>query len=74
MTIQELIDRLMESGDEKFRKTATISIADIGGGVIENNLDVFDVKNSVKCVEIRLPCKSEHYGLYDYGNVADDWD
>lgn len=74
MTIQELIDRLMESGDEKFRKTATIGIADVGGSVIENDLDVFDVKNAVNHVEIRLPCKSEHYGLYDYGNAADDWD
>ena len=74
MTIQELIDRLMESGDEKFRKTATISIADVGGDLIEDDLDVFNVKNSVKCVGIRLPFKSGQYGLDNYGNGDDDWD
>ena len=73
MTIQELIDRLMESGDEKFRKTATISIADVGGDLIADDLDVFNVKNSVKCVEIRLPFKSGHYGLDDSEYDDDDW-
>lgn len=57
MTIQELIDRLMESGDENFRKAASIKISDVSGSVIDDNLSVFDVKDAANCVEIRLQHK-----------------
>ena len=55
MTINELIQRLQECGDEKFRDTAKVRIIDNSGDVIDEDIDVFDVKDGVKSVDIHIP-------------------
>ena len=55
MTINELIQRLQECGDEKFRDTAKVRIIDNNGDVVGEELNVFDVKDGVKSVDIHIP-------------------
>lgn len=55
MTINQLMERLSESGDEKWRNTARIRILDCRGNVLGENLDVFDVKDGVNSVDIHIP-------------------
>lgn len=55
MTIQELIDRLNEAGDEKWRNMAEVRILNHRGDVLGDELDVFDVKDGVKSVDIYIP-------------------
>lgn len=55
MTIQELIDRLNEAGDEKWRSVAEVRILNHRGDVLGDELDVFDVKDGVKSVDIYIP-------------------
>lgn len=55
MTINELIQRLQECGDEKFRDIAKVRIIDNSGDVVGEDLDVFDVKDGVKSVDIHIP-------------------
>ena len=55
MTINQLMERLSESGDEKWRNTAGIRILDCRGNVLGENLDVFDVKDGVNSVDIHIP-------------------
>lgn len=55
MTINELIKRLEESGDEKFRDFAEVRILDMGDHVLGSNLNLFDVKDGAKSVDIHIP-------------------
>ena len=55
MTISQLIDRLQECGDQKFRDTAEVVIEDEKGEVMGDAIDIFDVKDGVNCVAIRIP-------------------
>jgi hypothetical protein len=55
MTINELIQRLQECGDEKFRDTAKVRIIDNSGDVVGEDLDVFDVKDGANSVDIHIP-------------------
>ncbi len=55
MTINQLIERLRESGDEHWRNTAQIRILDMKGNLVSEELDVFDVKDGVKSVDIHIP-------------------
>ena len=55
MTINELIKRLEESGDEKFRDTAQVRIVGAWGSVIGENINIFDVKDGYNSVDIHIP-------------------
>ena len=55
MTINELIQRLQECGDEKFRDSAKVRIINASGDVIEDNIDEFDVKDGANSVDIHIP-------------------
>ncbi len=55
MTINQLIQRLSESGDEKWRETAQIRILDSRGNVLGEELDLFDVKDGVNSIDIHTP-------------------
>ena len=55
MTINELIQRLQECGDEKFRDTAKVRIIYSNGDVAVDDLDAFDVKDGVQSVDIHIP-------------------
>lgn len=55
MTINQLIQRLHESGDEHWRNTAQIRILDIKGNVIGDELNVFDIKDGLTSVDIHIP-------------------
>lgn len=50
MTIQQLIDRLIETGDEAYRNQATVKVVGVND---EEDLDEFNVKDGVNCVELR---------------------
>ena len=55
MTINQLIQRLQESGDEKWRENAQIRILDSRGNVVGEELDLFDVKEGPNSVDIHIP-------------------
>ena len=55
MTINELIQRLHECGDEKFRNSAVVRILDKEDHVLESNLNLLDVKDGVNSVDIHIP-------------------
>lgn len=55
MTIQELINRLEESGDQKWRNFAEVRITDTNGHVLADGIDLFDVKEGIKSIDIRIP-------------------
>lgn len=55
MTINELIHRLQECGDEKFRDFAKVRIINANGDVICDDIDAFDVKDDVRSVDIHVP-------------------
>lgn len=55
MTINQLIQRLSESGDEKWRETAQIRILDSRGNILSDELDLFDVKDGANTVDIHIP-------------------
>ena len=54
MTINELIQKLMEYGDEKSRDMATVRIVNSDGGVVADQISAFDVKFGIKSVDITL--------------------
>lgn len=55
MTINELIKRLEEFGDEKYRDNANVRILGANGEVIVSELNAFDVKDGVKSVDFYIP-------------------
>lgn len=55
MTINQLIQRLSESGDEKWRENAQIRILNSRGDILSEELDLFDVKDGVNSVDIHIP-------------------
>ena len=55
MTINELIQRLQECGDENFKNSAEVRILDMHGHVLGSDINLFDVKNGVKSVDIHIP-------------------
>ncbi len=55
MTIQQLIDRLNESGDQKWRETAEVRVLNHHGAVVCEEINLFDVKEGVKSVDIHIP-------------------
>lgn len=55
MTINELIQRLQECGDEKFRDTAIVRIMRDNGDIICDDFGNFDVKDNAHSVDIHIP-------------------
>ena len=55
MTINQLIQRLIKSGDEKWRDSAQIRVLDGKEDILGDDLDVFDVKDGVNSVDIHIP-------------------
>ena len=54
MTINELIQKLMEYGDEKARDMGKVRIVNSDGGVVDDQIHIFDVKFSSTGVDIPL--------------------
>ena len=54
MTVNQLIDRLKESGDEKFRNQAVVRIVSTRGFKLEDNIEVFNVKDGINNVDIMV--------------------
>ena len=54
MTVNELIAKLKDYGDEKARDLAQVRIVGAKGEVLDDNIDVFDVKFGIKSVDIPI--------------------
>lgn len=54
MTVNELIAKLKDYGDEKARDLAQVRIVGTKGEVLDDNLDAFDVKFGIKSVDIPI--------------------
>ena len=54
MTVNELIEKLKEYGDEKARDMATVRIVNSDGGVVADQISAFDVKFGIRSVDIPL--------------------
>ena len=54
MTINELIQKLQEYGDEKARDLAQVRIVNLDGAVLSDDIDAFDVKFGINNVDIPL--------------------
>lgn len=54
MTVNELIAKLQEYGDEKYRDLAQVRVVNANGEVLADNIDAFDVKFGIKSVDIPI--------------------
>ena len=54
MTVNELIEKLKDYGDEKARDLAQVRVVNANGEVLADNLDAFDVKFGIKSVDIPI--------------------
>ena len=54
MTVNELIEKLKEYGDEKERDLAQVRITNFAGAVLADDLQGFDVKFGTNCVDIPI--------------------
>ena len=73
MTVNELIEKLKDYGDEKARDLAQVRIVNVKGEVLEDNLDSFDVKYGINSVDIPV----DAYLFYPSTGQEDDddiWD
>lgn len=72
MTVNELIEKLKDYGDEKARDLAQVRIVNVKGEVLEDNLDSFDVKYGINSVDIPV----DAYLFYPSNGQEDDdiWD
>ena len=52
MYVQELIDRLSSCGDAKYRQNAKVRILDCNGKLIDDDIEVFDVKDGLGTIDI----------------------
>lgn len=70
MTVNELIAKLKDYGDEKARDLAKVRIVNVKGEVLEDNLDSFDVKYGINSVDIPV----DAYLFYPSNGAQDDDD
>ena len=70
MTVNELIEKLKEYGDEKDRDIAVVRIVNQDGAVLEDNLGAFDVKFGIRSVDIPIVAFTSSSG----SPCTDDWD
>lgn len=55
MTVNELIERLKDYGDEKARDMAQVRVVNsFNGEVLADTIDAFDVKFGIKSVDISI--------------------
>ena len=54
MTVNELIAKLKDYGDEKARDLAQVRIVGYKGVVLDDNIDAFDVKFGINSVDIPI--------------------
>lgn len=54
MTVNELIAKLKDYGDEKYRDLAQVRVVNLKGEVLADNIDAFDVKFGIKSVDIPI--------------------
>ena len=54
MTVNELIEKLKEYGNEKERDLAQVRITNFAGAVLADDLQKFDVKFGMNCVDIPI--------------------
>jgi hypothetical protein len=82
MTVNELIEKLKEYGDEKDRDLAIVRIVNQDGAVLEDNIDIFDVKFGIRSVDIPIvgfttpicPCDDDWDDDRDWDEVDDEDD
>lgn len=77
MTVNELIEKLKEYGDEKARDMGKVRIVDSAGNLFDDNIDIFDVKFDVHGVTIPVNAFSANNCGYedddeDYWGDDDD--
>lgn len=72
MTVNELIAKLKDYGDEKARDLAQVRIVGTKGEVLDDNIDVFDVKFGIKSVDI--PIDAQASLIYPDDGEDDDLD
>ena len=73
MTVNELIEKLKEYGDEKERDLAQVRITNFAGAVLADDLQEFDVKFGTNCVDI--PIDAQVSLIYPDDDEDDiDWD
>lgn len=72
MTVNELIKRLQEMGDEKWRDVAEVRICTLNGEELSDDIDAFDVKYDVRWCDINIDCPPLAVGIPD--DEYDDWD
>ena len=83
MTVNELIAKLKDYGDEKARDLAQVRIVGAKGEVLDDTLDAFDVKFGIKSVDIPIdaqasliyPDDDDDLDIVCRGNsYDDDWE
>ena len=72
MTVNELIAKLKDYGDEKARDLAQVRIVGRKGEVLDDNIDAFDVKFGIKSVDI--PIDAQASLIYPDDGEDDDLD
>ena len=72
MTVKELIKRLQEMGDEKWRDMAKVRICTMDGEELSDSIDAFDVRYDVRWCDINIDCPPLAAGIPD--EEYDDWD
>ena len=72
MTVNELIKRLQEMGDEKWRDVAEVRICTLNGEELSDDIDAFDVKYDVRWCDINIDCPPLADTIPD--DEYDDWD
>lgn len=66
ITVNELIQKLQEMGDEKWRETAIVRIRNMKHGYIIADVDPFDIKFGGNSLDIYIDLEEP--------NEDDDWD
>ncbi len=82
MTVNELIEKLKDYGDEKARDMARVRIVNVKGEVLEDNLDSFDVKYGINSIDIPVdacliyPSDDSDDDIWDDDDddIDDEWD
>ena len=72
MTVNELIQRLQELGDEKWRDIAEVRVLDYDEEELADAIDPFDIKFAGKWCDIHIDCPPLATTLPD--DEYDDWD
>ena len=72
ITVNELIQKLQEMGDEKWRESAIVRIRNMKHGDIIADVDPFDIKFGGNSLDIYID--PEEPNEDEYEDEDDDWD